>query len=179
MNNPYEPGRPGIPRNLMSEYGIIRPNYVQNLKRKLALQKLEWLYSIPFNGIVPANDGLERQVDIRSDAHFECHLITGDFTTLDEDLDDDINHLTVRISDGSNDLRLMESPVPLNLFLSPGRTASTVAAGNPTNQLFFQFPFEHIFVASGGIVLDFRNNASTDNTVNLLFWGKKLRALEK
>lgn len=176
MNYPREPGGPV---DLPADYPRIKANFQQVLRRRLGLQKLEWLYAIPFNGIVPANDGLEREVDIRSDAHFDCRWITGDFTTLNvAGADDDVNHLTVRITDGSNDLRLTESPLPCNLFLSPGRTRAVGVAGNPTNNLFYPFPFEHIFAASGGIVLDFRNNGGTNNIVNLLFWGKKLRAVE-
>ncbi len=188
MSNPYNPfymgeggesfqTPQGIPVNVPG-YAAMKANFMADVDRKLALRNLEWLYVIPAQITVPASGGgPDLTIDIKRDAHFECFFITGNFTTLNvAGADDGVNHVSIRISDGSNDLKLMDNFVPANLFLSPGRTLSTGVAGNPTNQLFYPFPFYHIFPANGGIIVETQNNGATANVLNLLFWGKKLRA---
>ncbi len=167
----------GIPSNI-PDFDALRANFNAEVNQKLGLRQLEWLYTIPVQIAIPANSGApDVTVNIKSDAHFECFFITGDFTTLNvANADDGTNHVSVRISDGSNDLKLMDNFIPANLFLSPGRVLAPATAGNPSNNLFYPFPFYHIFPASGGIIIEAQNAGATANTLNLLFWGKKLRA---
>lgn len=169
----------GIPTGI-ADFAALKANWNMDVVRKLGLRQLEWLFAIPFQVTVPANGGTDDQVDIKPDAHFQCEFITGDFTTIEAGdpaaTDDGTNHISIRISDGSNDLKLMEDFVPANLFLSPGRVLAPGVAGNPSSQLFYPFPFQHIFPANGAIVIEAQNNAGEDNTLNLLFWGKKLKA---
>lgn len=154
----------------------IKANFQAAVMKRMDLQTLEWLYPIPMTSTVPAGDGDDQEVDIKSDAHFECFYITGDFTTLNVDgADDGVNHVSVRISDQSNDLKLMNAAIPMNLFLSPGRVRAAGVAGDIGSNLFYPFPFHHTFAASGGILAEFQNDAETDNLVHLLFWGQKLR----
>jgi hypothetical protein len=87
--------------------------------------------------------------------------------------------MSVRFSDASNDLKLSDAFVPLNLMFSPGRVLSAGVAGNASNSLFYPFPFEHIFPASGGIGIEGANAGTFQNVANFLFWGFKLRASEK
>lgn len=154
----------------------VRANFDSQVSRKLGVRQLEWLYTIPFQLSFPVGGGDDVQIDIKRDAHFECYFITGDFTTLTAaGVDDGVCRTSIRITDGSNDLRLMDAFVPTNLFLSPGRQLSPGVAGNPSQQLFYPFPFCHIFPANGSIVIEGQNSGGL-NVVNGLFWGKKLRA---
>lgn len=180
MYNPMFMGEPATPQGIptgIPNYDAIRAAFNADVSRKLGLRTLEWLFAIPLQLQIPAGGGADISIDIKRDAHFECYFLTGSFTTLNvAGADDGVNHVSIRISDGSNDLKLMENFIPANLFLSPGRTMSPGVAGNPTNQLFYPFPFYHIFPANGSIIVEGANNGGTQNTLNLLFWGKKLRA---
>lgn len=142
-------------------------------------QFFEWTFWQPFSIQVPANGSIEREIDIKSDGHFKVLCVTGNYTTLDGGVDDGTNHLTLQLLDGSDELRLFSGPVPLDLFLSPGRVLAPGVAGNPSQQLFYPIEFGHIFGAKGSISMRFANNASDINTVNLLFLGKKLLAMRK
>jgi len=179
MYNPMFMGEPATPQGIptgIPNYDAIRAAFNADVSRKLGIRTLEWLFAIPLQLQIPASGGADISIDIKRDAHFECYFLTGSFTTLTGGADDGVNHVSIRISDGSNDLKLMENFIPANLFLSPGRTLSSGIAGNPTNQLFYPFPFYHIFPANGSIIVEGANNGTTQNVLNLLFWGKKLRA---
>lgn len=152
--------------------------YIKVLKQK---QFFEWLLLEPFSIVVPANGGIEREIDIKSGSHHKILYLTGNYTTLIDNpedpgnaLDDGTNHITVRFTDGSDDLMLDTGPNPLDLVLSPGRVLSSGITGDRSNQLFTFFPFDHIFGSKGAIRMNFENNADWPNTVNLLYIGKHL-----
>lgn len=181
MYNPMRMGEAATPQGIpvdIPQYEALKANFNADVERKLGLRNLEWIFAIPAQITVPANaGGPDLTIDIKRDAHFECFFITGSFTTLNAaGADDGTNHISLRISDGSNDLKLMDNFVPASLFLSPGRVLSAGVAGNPSNQLFYPFPFYHIFPANGAIIVESQNNGATANVINLLFWGRKLRA---
>lgn len=168
--------RPGPMQGTLSPaFPILKKNFDADVTHRLDMQTLEWLYWIPMRVVVPASSGADGDVDIKSDAHFECFYVTGDYTTKSGGVDVGVNQMTVRISDKSSDLKLMNSSVPLNLFLSPGRSLVAGVAGNPSSSLFYPFPFHHIFGSSGGILAEFDNVGTTENIANLLFVGRKLR----
>jgi len=161
----------------LKDFEKLKADFMQENQRALDMQTLRWLYFIPVHSVISANDGDDQQVDIKSDAHFKCLWVTGDYTTIGaEQADVGACQITVRVSDASQDLKLMNSAVPLDLFLSPGRVLNPGIAGNPSNSLFNPFPFGHIFAANGGILCEFQNAAGGENAVNLLFVGLKLRA---
>lgn len=152
--------------------------YIRKLKHD---QFYEWLHLEPYSITLTANEGREDEIDIKSDAHFKTQIITGNFTTLIDDpqnpgtdIDDGTNHITIAFLDGSNELKLSAAPIPADLLLTPGRVLSSLITGDPSNQLFYPFPFGHIFGAKGSIQLSLRNNSTTSNTLNLLFVGTKL-----
>lgn len=180
MYNPMFMGEPSTPQGIptgIPNYDALRASFNADVSRKLGIRTLEWLFCIPVQLTIPALGGADISIDVKRDAHFECYFITGDFQTRNvAGADDGVNHVSLRISDGSNDLKLMENFIPANLFLSPGRTLTTGVAGNPTNQLFYPFPFYHIFPANGSIIVEGANNGAFANVTNLLFWGKKLKA---
>src|SRR5690606_4455428 len=177
--NPMFMGEPATPQGIptgIPNYDALRASFNADVSRKLGIRTLEWLFAIPLQLQIPASGGADISIDIKRDAHFECYFLTGSFTTLTGGADDGVNHVSIRISDGSNDLKLMENFIPANLFLSPGRALSSGIDGNPTNQLIYPFPFYPIFPANGSIIVEGANNGTTQNVLNLLFWGKKLRA---
>lgn len=150
--------------------------YIEELKKK---QFYEWMHWEPYSKTVPANAGIEDEVEIKSGQHFKTAILTGNFTTLIDDgqgaaLDDGTNHMTIAFLDGSTEIKLSAAPVPLDLCLTPGRVLATGVTGNPSGQLFWPFPFPHIFGAKGSIQFALRNNADWPNTVNLLFVGTHL-----
>jgi len=169
-------------------YAQAQTAFKQYIKQQRLDQFFEWLFWKPFSITVPPGaNGIDRELDIKADGHFKCEVVTGNFTTLIDDplnpgttIDDGTNHLTVQILDGSNELRLFDGQVPLDLFLTPGRVLSQpsplVIAGNPSNALFYPTGMKHIFGAKGSIDLRFRNNSTVANTVNLLFMGYKMLA---
>lgn len=167
---------------LMSAPDLLRQmqtNFDASILERVYGRKLEWLFVIPFQLTVAASGGADDEVAIRSDAHFDCDFITGDFTTLNAGpVDVGANLLSIRITDLSNDLKLMDDFIPLNLFLSPGRVLSPGVVGNPSASLFYPIPFKHLFPANGGIGVEAQNAGTAANTFNLLFWGRKLRASE-
>lgn len=182
MSNP--PPVPGtIPQGMDRSqiFAQLQSNFDASTLDKMFGRKLEWLFLIPFNMIVPAAGSDSDTINIKNDAHFDCYFITGDFTTLStvDDVTTDIgtNFLSLRFTDASNDLKICDDFIPADLFLSPGRVKDPAGtAGNPSNSLFYPFPFEHIFPASGGITIEVANSGLADNEINLLFWGKKLKA---
>ena len=187
---PYDlPGAPSPGNTMALQRGgmMSAPQYLAQLESnfdasvlaRIYSRKLEWLFVIPFSLVVPASGGNDDEVNIRSDAHFQSEFITGDFTTLNAGpVDAGANLLSLRITDLSNDLKLMDDFIPLNLFLSPGRVLSPGVAGNPSQALFYPIPFQHLFPANGGIGVEAQNTGTFQNTFNLLFWGRKLRASE-
>lgn len=151
---------------------------IEQLKKDQFYSDLHWE---PYSIVVPklADGGIEDSIEIKSDYHFDCLWMTGNFTTLIDDgqgaaEDDGTNHITVRIFDDSTDLKIMRKPVALDLFLSPGRVLSTGVTGDPSGHLFVPIPFKHIFGAKGGIEIELRNNSDWPNTVNFLFGGNAL-----
>jgi len=178
MYNPMGIASPqGIPP--APGFDSIRAAFNQEVSNRLALRELEWLYAIPAHIVIPAESGADDTLDIKSDAHFECYFVTGSYTTLDDDegvFDSGVCEVSMRITDGSNDLKLFNNFIPANLFLSPGRRLANGTSGDPASSLFYPFPFYHIFPANGGIVIETQNAAAAENTLDLLFWGKKLRA---
>jgi len=183
-NNPFnnEPhaaaGQQIGPMQPAFEY--LQANFDAAVLERLYDRRLEWFFVIPIRIVVPASGNNDVTVDIKSGAHFDSRFVTGDFTTLNVGpVDAGTNLMSARFTDASNDLKLSDAFVPLNLMLSPGRSLSAGVAGNASNSLFYPFPFEHIFPASGGIGIEVANAGTFQNVVNFLFWGKKLRASEK
>ncbi len=150
---------------------------IEQLKKD---QFYNWLHWEPYSVEVPANDGTDEEIEIKSDYNFACEYLTGNFTTLIDDgqgaaEDDGTNHLTLRVLDNSTELKLFRAPVALDLFLSPGRVLNAGGpTGDPSGHLFYPIPFKHIFGAKGGIQIELRNNADWVNKVNLLFLGRGL-----
>lgn len=154
--------------------------FAQTIEQLKKNQFYNWLHWEPYSVTVPANDGTDEEIEIKSDFNFKCEFMTGNFTTLIDDgqgaaSDDGTNHLTLRVLDNSTELKLFRAPVALDLFLSPGRVLNAGGpAGNASGHLFYPIPFPHIFGAKGGIQIELRNNADWPNKVNFLFGGRAL-----
>lgn len=114
-------------------------------------------------------------IPITSDAHFLCTEITGFFTTMNENADDGVNHISFNITDEGRSIKLFNTFTPANLVFSPGRQRTAGEAGDPGNALFYPKRFTYPFMASSQIVIDLKNNASNANTFSICFWGTKFR----
>lgn len=130
------------------------------------------------NKVIPtlANGGSDTlTIPITSDAHFLCQEITGFYTTMNEDADDGVNHISFNITDEGRSIKLFNTLTPANLVFSPGRQRTAGEAGDPSNALFYPKKFIYPFQASSQIVIDLKNNASNVNTFSICFWGTKFR----
>lgn len=130
------------------------------------------------SGIIPANDQQTFNVAISADAHFLNTFFTGDVTTLDAGgADGGQVQCSCQLFDNGRNLNLFDNPIPLSLFLSPGRTRASGIAGDPSNSLFFPIEFNYVFLASSTIRLVMTNAAATDNVFRWCFMGYKYRIL--
>lgn len=120
--------------------------------------------------------------------------MAGYFTTLDfvggKVIDDGINHLRGQLIDTDGNLALFNDFVPLNLFLSPGRTRSKNAkvagvvtacdnylqasagladAAAPSSFLYEPQEFSHPFTVNSYIRFDVKNDAACTNRFGIYF----------
>lgn len=123
------------------------------------------------------------QVNISNLGDFFCLYITGDYTTLYEEseeiIDTDICYLSGQLIDGTGNRKLFEDFIPFNLFLSPGRVRSRFATNNlttanPSNPLYLEFPFQHLFTKNSTIILNVKNTSNTTNYFNICFHGIRI-----
>jgi hypothetical protein len=154
---------------------VLRLKFKSYIDKILLVRQLEDLYLIPFSATIAAGQTLDTTITIPNSDHFQCDHITGSFTTIQGGVDDGICRLSMQITDRSQDRKLSNALIPLNLLLSPGRRLSTGVAGDPSQQLFYAREYDHLFPANGGISLNISNSASSSNTVELLFIGRNLR----
>jgi hypothetical protein len=129
------------------------------------------------SGAVPAAGQQTFNVAISADAHFLCTYITGDCTSLAGGAGADGGQIltSCQIFDNGRNLNLFDAAIPLNLFLSPGRTRSSGVAGDPSIGLFFPIEFNYLFFASSTIRLVMTNAAADINTYRMCFHGYKYR----
>jgi len=130
----------------------------------------------PFAVDIPANSQNTQQLTISSDADFLCQYITGRYTTLDvAGADAGVCGLSLQIIDMGFSVPLIDALANCALFLSPGRQRTSTVAGDPSHQLFFPIELDHVFLSQSTIELRYANNQATENRLELLFMGRKLR----
>lgn len=133
-------------------------------------------FSYPVTRSVPAGETVQETLTITSDSHFLITQITGDFTTQSGGSDDGIPRLSMKWFDTGRSRQLFQDFIPVQLFLSPGRSKS-LAGGGAGNQLFYPFDWFYPVVANSDLVFEFQSTATTDsNTVNLMLHGFKYAA---
>ena len=142
-------------------------------KKILKMQNLQYQEKLLLSDTVPAGSSQMARLDISSLGHFFCQFMTGHFWTLSLDggdiKDDGVSYLRGKMSDETGMRPLFNTHIPLDLFLSPGRTKSsqstTVLTDPVSNNLFYPQPFQYMFTVNSGIIFDCIN----DSDVNLLY----------
>jgi len=144
----------------------------------LKMQQLQYQEKLYMEDTVPPNSQKLNSVDISSLGCFYCLFMTGSFTTIingDPPIDDGVQHLRGKLSDGSNQRQLFNDYIPLHLYLSPGREKDSIAtpvtdypaAGN----LFYPQPFQYMFTLTSQILFDVKNDSDYENDYKIVFHG--------
>jgi len=145
---------------------------------------------------IPAGQGKTHKVSIGSLGHFLCLWITGSFSSLtikdaqqNQVWDLGVNYLSIKLRDGNGDRSLFDDFIPLDLWLSPGRTRTEATflpapwgygtlpddLGPVGNNLFIPIEFEYMFRANSEIVMECRNTSDFQNRYRLCFHGLRIR----
>ena len=141
-------------------------------KRLQAQHSYDFKYGV--GGFVPASGGDFFNITISADADFECHSITGFYTTQTAGpVDGGANTLSMQIQESGRDLKLFNDLIPLSVFFSPGRQRASLVAGDPSNQLFFPIEFNYLFKSKADIQIEVRNTADLQNYFFICFHGTK------
>ena len=151
----------------MDYFNILDPN---KMMERADYRKLKW---ITFSESLTASSNGSQQISISDDAHFLCHYLGGEFTTLTaEDTDGNANGISIKITDNGKSYPIFDNLIPCSIFLSPGRQRSSGIAGDSSNPLFTPIEFEHPFAAGTSIQIEWANNLAYANTLTLVFYGE-------
>lgn len=148
----------------------------------LKMQNLQYQEKLLLSDTVPAGTSQMARLDISSLGHFFCDFMTGHFWTLaidaEEVIDTGVSYLRGKMSDETGMRPLFNTHIPLDLFLSPGRTKSsnstTLAADPVSNNLFYPQPFQYMFTVNSGIIFDCINDSDVDLLYEIAFHGIRL-----
>lgn len=123
-------------------------------------------------------------IDITSDAHFYSEVVTISYQTLNivdvggvpTLVDDGVNHLSVKITDGSIGREMNTDFIDLAPFAAYGRERSPGVAGDPSSELHIPgFPWPYLWESRGAINLDTRNDSDSEIKVTYQFHGYKYK----
>jgi hypothetical protein len=175
-------------------------NKLLNGQTLFPIQNAQYMERIPMSGTVPAGSGgTQFETNVSFLGHFLCAYITGNYQTLysvtvnqvAKIVDDGICHLRGQLIDGNGQRLLFSDFVPFDLFLSPGRTRSTVAENNLLDvatyankadnapALFYPIDEEYLFSANSNILLNVKNDSNTPIAFNILFSGVRIKTANK
>lgn len=168
----------------------------------MKLQQEQYSEKILLSDIVFAGQQKLGRTAISNLGSFLCMYITGNFASVKLDTgsghyeDDGISHLRGQLIDGYGNKKLFNDYIPLDLWLSPGRTKTTTttingaaplavsnsiladagvaALANPANSLFYPVEFEYLFSENSEIQLDVKNDSGVDLTYNICFHGIRI-----
>ena len=168
----------------------------------LDIQKFQYAERILLSDTVYAGQSKLGRVAISNLGAFLCQMITGNFQTAVLHVgsghyeDDGISHLRGQLIDGYGNKKLFNDYIPLDLWLSGGRTkyvnatingAAQLAISNnlvadggnaaqaaASNNLFYPIEFEYLFSENSEIQLDVKNDSSVDLQYNICFHGIRI-----
>lgn len=151
-------------------------------EKVFAIQNHQYAEKLIMEDTVPANGQVRAKVAISNLGHFFCQYITGSFSTLASPaaalVDTGVNYLKGQLIDGAGQKKLMNEPIPLDLWLSPGRrrdaTSTTVLTDPVSNSLFYPIEFEYMFTKNSEIQLDVYNTSDEDNYLEICFHGIRI-----
>jgi len=148
----------------------------------LNVQKFQYTERLFMSQIVPAGQHAMGKVAVSNLGHFALEWMTGHFTSVwkveQTDTDTGVVPIRAKMMDGSNQRTLFNDFVPVDLFLSPGRTRSIIALLNaePSGNLFVPTEFLYVFPANSEIQMEFINDSDSDNKVEICFHGIRIKA---
>lgn len=137
-------------------------------KQILELQNAQYQDVLVFDEQIPVGELVNGAVNVTSVGHFLLVSITGEFTTIENDLDDGVNRLTMQLLDGSNQRTLFSNFVSVNTILSPGRVLLPGVAGAASSQLEMEWPFIYLFPINSSILVRVQSGATLGTTANQL-----------
>ena len=155
-----------------------------DLAKMFTLQDSQWQETLLLRGIIPANtSNVLTKINISALGHFKLERITGRYDTLNAAagiVDDGVSYLTGKLVDGATQKQLFSDLIPLEIFLSPGRTRSPLATNNlttaaPSQALFYPFDFSYLFSKNSDIQLYVSNTSSQDLSIAISFIGWRIR----
>lgn len=149
--------------------------YIDLDTRRQFVQSKEWYDWIVYSDTVDVEPGESEVMDmgIAASHDFACLYLKGTFTTNTVAGDDGVCQMAAKITDNGSQTILWPDPVNLALELSPGRQRTTGIAGDPSSQLFYPQPFEHMFRATADIHVEVFNASDIVNTCFMAFIGNK------
>jgi len=145
----------------------------------LQLQQTQYQEAIPLEQEIDAATQVDAAVQITSLGHFMLLSMTGSYTTKIDGqppTDDGICQIFIQLLDGSNQRPLFDDFVAANLFLSPGRVQQLSGQGNPSDQLYLEYPFVYTFPLNSQILVRIRNTSDYSNIVRIMFKGIRIFA---
>lgn len=149
-----------------------------NPEEMFRIQKQQYRECLLLQGVCVAGRETPLICHVSSLGHFYSLFITGSFTTLQLDdgaTDYAVNYLRGQLVDGSNNTKLFNDYVPLNLWLTPGRVLSPLAVNIATakspDSLFFPIELEYLWTVNGDIICNIKNDSDVDLTAKILFHG--------
>lgn len=165
----------------------------------LDIQRVQYQERLTVKAWIKPSFQQQIKVNVGNLGHFLCQWISGSFTTLAvkpppfpiQPLQDTgINYLSAKLIDGTGNKELYNDYIPLDLWLSPGRTrANTLQipapfvlnpapnpdSGGPSNTLFVPTEFEYLFSANSEIILDTKNESDAPNYLAICFHGIRIK----
>ena len=156
---------------------------IYDIIRELSLEQMDAIssavYPVKIPGAtttIPAGGTNDDDILIPSPTNFLCTRITGRFTTLNDEGDDGVCRILMKLEDTGRNLPMFQEFVHLDLFMTPGRRKNTAPLGNATHQYFYPDEFVHLFRGNHNIHIDYKSTASVDdNIVDICFHGYKFK----
>ena len=158
----------------------------------LDFQNLQYAEKLLLEDEVPAASMEMAKVNISSLGHFYCLFITGKFTTVmawgnnGGNAPHDVGYCFLRgkMIDGSNTKPLFNDYIPLDLFLSPGRSKATFSTeftttDPPSSNLFYPQVFQYMFTVNSEIQFECKNDSNYMNKYWILFHGVRFPARQQ
>jgi len=147
------------------------------------LQAAQYQVVLPLEQTIPALSEVNARIDITTLGHFMMQSFTGSYTTkiLDgqDPTDDGINHLSIKMLDGSNNRTLFEDYIPASLILSPGREKILPAVGNDSEPLRLEYSFIYTFAMNGAIQVNIKNDSDYENILKMAFKGIRIFPMDR
>lgn len=170
-------------------------------KAMFGIQKTQYTDAIPLTDTIDAGTTKLCKANVSFVGHFLLTSITGRFSTLHYPpveavlLDNGVCALSAQLLDGAGQRTMFSDYIPLDLFLSPGRTrrqtglvagvvtqvvnnlqavAAVASKCDNAPSLFEPYAFEYLFTANSDIQMSIRNDSTTTQFVDIMFKGIRL-----